>query len=62
MRFAAPRDLALASSLPLLASIVLDKIGSRGRYENFFVGVLFGLGIGLAVFALGAYWRSRARG
>lgn|GEM_PF-5552155 len=62
LRFASARDLGIAALLPFVAAIVLDKIGPRGRYEDFFVGVPFGLGIGLGIFALGAYWRSRARG
>jgi hypothetical protein len=35
----------------------LDKIGPQGG--EFFVGVLFGLGVGLGVFSVSA-WRERA--
>lgn len=58
-RFASPRQFATASCAALVAAICLDKIGPRGRFDDFFVGVLFGLGIGLGIFALAAYGRRR---
>jgi hypothetical protein len=62
LRFASARDLGLAALFALGAAVMLDKVGPRGRYDDFFVGVLFGLGLGMGVFALGAYARSRTHG
>ncbi len=52
------RELALAAVMALAGAVVLDKTGAPGG--EFFVGVLFGLGVGLGVFSLAARRRERA--
>jgi hypothetical protein len=44
--------------MALLGAGVLDKIGPQGG--EFFVGVLFGLGVGLGMFSAAAWRRERA--
>ncbi len=60
LRFASPRDLGISAGLALAAAVVLDKTSPPGG--EFFVGMLFGLGVGLGVFALGVWQRGRMRG
>jgi hypothetical protein len=60
LRFASPRELGFAALLALAAAIVLDRVG--GARSGFCVGVLFGLGVGLGVMALGIWQRRSARG
>ncbi|MBD5655954.1 MAG: hypothetical protein IAI50_12350, partial [Candidatus Eremiobacteraeota bacterium] len=52
----------LAALLALVGAVLLDKVGSGSRYEDFFIGVLVGLGLGIGVFALGTYLRRRMHG
>ncbi len=60
VRWASARDLGISALLALVGAVVLDKTGPPGG--EFFVGVLFGLGMGLGVFALGVWQRGRMRG
>jgi hypothetical protein len=60
LRFASARDLGISAGMALAAAVVLDKTSPPGG--EFFVGVLFGLGVGLGVFALGVWQRSRLSG
>jgi hypothetical protein len=55
---ATARELAVAAVMALLGAGVLDKIGPQGG--EFFVGVLFGLGVGLGMFSAAAWRRERA--
>jgi hypothetical protein len=60
LKFASARDLGISAGLALVAAVVLDRTSPAGG--EFFVGVLFGLAVGLGVFALGVWQRGRARG
>jgi hypothetical protein len=55
---AASWELAAAALMALLGALVLDKTGPAGG--EFFVGILFGLGVGLGVFSVAAWRRERA--
>jgi hypothetical protein len=48
------RELGLAALMALSSAAVLERTGPQGG--EFFVGILFGLGVGLAVFSVAA-WR-----
>jgi hypothetical protein len=58
VRCGAAWELALAALIALVAAVVLDRTGPRGG--EFFVGMLLGLGLGLAGFAYGAWRRERS--
>ncbi len=62
VRFMSARDLGLGALMALVAAVVLDKTGPAAGFNGFCVGILFGLSIGIGVFALGAYSRGRMRG
>jgi len=52
--------LGVASGIAVGAAVLLDRTSAPGG--EFFVGVLFGLGVGLGVFALGVWQRGLRRG
>lgn len=60
LRFASAPQLGISSAIALVAAVVMDKTSPPGG--EFFVGLLFGLGVGLGVFALGVWQRGRTRG
>jgi len=55
---AAAGELAIAALLALVGAVILEKTGPQG--SEFFVGILFGLGVGLGVFSVAAWRRERA--
>lgn len=59
IRFASVRDLTISALIAMVAAIVLDRTTPRGG--EFFVGVLFGMAVGLGILALGVYQRNRLR-
>lgn len=56
------RDLGLGALMALVAAVVLDKTGPAVGFNAFCVGILFGLALGIGIFALVAYGRGRLRG
>ena len=58
VRCGAAWELALSALIAFVGAVVLDKTGPRGG--EFFVGMLLGLGLGLAGFAYGAWRRERS--
>jgi hypothetical protein len=56
------RDLGIGALMALAAAVVLDKTGPSDGFNGFCVGMLFGLAIGVGLFALGAFQRERMRG
>jgi hypothetical protein len=57
LRFASPGTLAIGAVMCLVAAVVLDRIDPRA---SFLTGLLFGLAVGLGVFALGTWQRRQA--
>jgi len=58
LRFASPGALALGAAMCLTAAVVLDRTDPRAA---FLTGLLFGLAVGLGVFAF-AIWKRRRGG
>jgi hypothetical protein len=61
LKYMSARDLGLGALMAFGAAIVLDETGPAVGFNAFCVGVLFGLAIGIGVFALGAFGRGRVR-
>lgn len=48
--------------LAVSAALVLERIGPDGGFNGFCAGLLFGLGVGIAIAAIAALARERLRG
>jgi hypothetical protein len=55
LRFASPGAISAAAAMCLAAAVVLDRIDPRAE---FLTGLLFGMAVGLGLFAFGV-WRRR---
>ncbi|MBD5632947.1 MAG: hypothetical protein IAI49_00590 [Candidatus Eremiobacteraeota bacterium] len=58
LRFASPAALGFSAAMALVAAVVMARIDPRA---SFLTGILFGLAVGLGVFAL-AVWQRRTLG
>jgi hypothetical protein len=58
LRFASPGTLAIGTAMCLVAAVVLDRIDPRA---SFLTGLLFGMAVGLGIFAFGIWQRQRVR-
>lgn len=61
-KYMSSRELGLGAFMALVAAVLLDKTGPPAGLNAFCVGMLFGLAIGIGMFALGAFQRERTRG
>ncbi len=58
LRFASPSAIAIGAVMCLVAAVVLDRIDPRA---SFLTGLLFGMAVGLGVFAFGIWQRRQVR-
>ena len=58
LRFASPGTLGLGAAICLVAAVVMDRIDPRAP---FLTGLLFGMAVGLGVFAFGVWQRRQVR-
>jgi len=61
LQTASCRALALVGLVAVSASFVLQRTGPDGGFNGFCVGLLFGLGVGIALVAIAALARERMR-
>jgi len=62
LQTASCRALAVVGLVSVSASLVLQRTGPDGGFNGFCVGLLFGLGVGIALAAIAALARERSRG
>ena len=61
LQTASCRALAVVGLVAVSASFVLQRTGPAGGFNGFCVGLLFGLGVGIALAAIAALARDRGR-
>ena len=61
LQTASCRALAVVGLVAVSASFVLQRTGPDGGFNGFCVGLLFGLGVGIALVAIAALARERMR-